>query len=64
VLHRFLFDAVRLGDEGLDDKEDDQRQDEGLDDLEETPERGALAHKVGSIGCVLVSRPVTKSRLR
>lgn len=56
-----LFDPVGLSDEGLDDKEDDEGQDEGLDDLEETPERRALPHKLGSIGAVLSSRPVTPS---
>ena len=45
VLHRLLLDLVRLGDEVLDDEEDDQGEDERLDDLEETPERGSSAHK-------------------
>jgi hypothetical protein len=37
VLHRLLLDLVRLGDERLDDKEDDQCEDERLDDLERHP---------------------------
>ena len=49
-LHRLLLDLVRLCDEVLDDEEDEERQDERLDDLEETPERGSLTHKSGSIG--------------
>ena len=49
-LHRLLLDLVRLSDEVLDDEEDQERQDERLDDLEETPERGSLTHKSGSIG--------------
>jgi hypothetical protein len=49
-LHRLLSDLVRLCDEGLDDKEDDECQDERLDDLEKTPEGGSFGHKFGSIG--------------
>jgi hypothetical protein len=45
LLHRLLFHPVRLGDECLDDEEDDQGQDECLDHLEEAPERRAFAHK-------------------
>ena len=55
-LHRLLLDLVRLGDEVLDDDEDDEGQDERLDDLEETPERGSLAHKSGSIGAAARDR--------
>ena len=39
--HRALLDAEGLGDEGVDDEEDQDGQDEGLDDLEETAERQA-----------------------
>ena len=56
-LHRLLLDLVRLGDEVLDDDKDDEGQDERLDDLEETPERGSLAHKSGSIGAAALGRP-------
>src|SRR5206468_12962240 len=45
VLHRLLLDLVRLSDEILDDKEDDQGENECLDDLEETPEHGSSGHK-------------------
>ena len=50
VLHRLLLDLVRLGDERLDDKEDDQCENECLDDLEEAPEHGSAGHKTRSIG--------------
>ncbi len=39
VLHRLLLDLERLGDEGLDPEEDEDRQDEGLDELEEAAQR-------------------------
>ena len=47
VLHRHLLDPVRLGDERLDDPEDDEGQDEGFGDLEEAPDRGLPGHVVG-----------------
>jgi hypothetical protein len=56
VLHRHLLDEVWLGNEVLDDEEDDEGQDECLDDLEQTPER-ALTHKSGSIGGADWGRP-------
>ena len=43
VLHRLLLDAVRLGHEGLEGEEDDERQDQRLDGLVETAQR-ATAH--------------------
>src|SRR3972149_5130694 len=58
VLHGALLDLVRLGDEGLDPEEDDDRQDEGLKDLEQAAERGAWAPRTGGIGAVRLSRPV------
>jgi hypothetical protein len=42
-----LLDLVRLGDEVLDDEEDDERQDEGLGDLDQAPHRGTSAHDGG-----------------
>ena len=50
VLHRLLLDLVRLGDERLDDEEDDEGESERLRDLEETPEHGSSGHKTRSIG--------------
>ena len=47
VLHRELADLERLGDERLDDPEDDEGQDEGFGDLDEAPERGLPGHVVG-----------------
>ena len=55
ALHRLLLDPVGLGDERLDDEEDDEGEDERLDDLEEAPE-GASCHKTGSIGAPAPAR--------
>ena len=62
-LHRLLPDLVRLRDEGLDDKEDDEGEDERLDDLEEAPDGGASGHKSGSIGCGPSEPPEGRIRL-
>ena len=39
VFHRLLPDAVRLGHEGVEGEEDDDRQDQRLDDLVESAQR-------------------------
>ena len=57
VLHGFLLDLVRLGDEELHDQEDDQREEQRLEQLEEAAERSTV-HKVASIGAVISSCPV------
>ena len=49
-LHRLLLDLVRLGDERLDDEEDDEGEDERLDDLEEAPEAGVWSTSRGVYG--------------
>ena len=63
VLHRLLLDLVRLGDERLDDEEDDERESERLRDLEETPEHGSSGHKTRSIGCCPRDPPEVVRRL-
>jgi hypothetical protein len=49
LLHGLLQDAVRLGNEGLEDEEEDECQDEGLDDLVEAAQRAA-AHSSEASG--------------
>ena len=45
--HRVLLHLVRLGNEVLDDEEDDEREDQGLGDFDETSEAGTSVHERG-----------------
>jgi hypothetical protein len=47
--HALLLHLIRLGDEGLDDEEDDEGQDQRFCYLDQASE-GTSAHKTGSIG--------------
>ena len=56
LFHRHLLDLVRLGDERLDDEEDDKGQDQRLDDFERDTRIGVAFHGEGSIGTVPLHR--------